>query len=800
MKVWQLLVTTLLSVSLTLVTGEPLFGLTTTYPIIDLIADLDQAQFHCPLSGIQAERDEILVFQETFDDSESSNPTWAVRGWQGRAEGGLTVDRARSGSCSLYIQALPNQTTGVEEGANAEGFLYIPIEGNVRYRFEGYVLPEELEPVDCSVYGTFYVAEQRETDPWHTRSPIQPRYHLDAPKRRGTSAEWFKVEFVFMTDVATKTLKISASLGSWGKAKGRVFVDDISLWKLPSPGMYHPSLKPQAGEYKIGLELRSAIAVPCPSALQYSFIVPPNSVFRVATGVPRLVSLKNQAAIRFRIEIDDGRRRSILLDRTATSDDPWKEQVVDLDYLANQQVSLSLTTQVLTASSALETSTAQIQGAFWAYPRLTVRPNSTPFPSAILISIDTLRADHVGGYGYLPVTTPTLDRLAKQGITFLRTTSASPWTLPSHASLLTSTFPTVNQADDQHPLPDNLVRLPELLSQAGYFCGAVTSHIYVSETYGFARGFDTFITHQDDKAEVIVTEALTWLRRYGDQPFFLFLHFFDPHWNYQAPHPFTKMLDPTYDGPLTGHYVDSVLPFKDPSIAMSDRDLAHVIARYDGEIRYCDSQIRRLLEGIQDYGYYQNTLIIVTADHGEEFREHGSMGHGVTLYNEQLHVPLIISGGALPSHSPRLFGAPVRTVDLAPTLISLLGLTSSFASEAAGQDLTALTTTEKQVELPLFAETQRFGLQLYSLGLSDSKTISNQIKNQTMMFDLALDPQELHDCSPEHPELADGMKAKLDVLLNLLAEQSATINAQSSEQVVLSPEQQEILQSLGYLE
>jgi hypothetical protein len=276
----------------------------------------------------------------------------------------------------------------------------------------------------------------------------------------------------------------------------------------------------------------------------------------------------------------------------------------------------------------------------------------------VLISIDTLRRDHVGAYGYPKPTTPRLDALAQKGLLAQDAVSTSSWTLPAHLSMLTSADPGAHGGvDHEHKFNGRLATLPGTLQKAGWATHAVTSHLYVSRTYGLDAGFDHLDFHQDRKATETADKAIALLERVGDRPFFLFLHFYDPHWHYDPPEKFRALFATGYQGPQTGLWQS----FKDKTRATTKpEELQHLLALYDGEIRYTDDEVGRILDHVAASGLSGSTLVVVTSDHGEEFLEHGSWEHQKTLYEEVVRVPLIVHGPGVAPRVEKAAGEPAR--------------------------------------------------------------------------------------------------------------------------------------------
>jgi hypothetical protein len=298
--------------------------------------------------------------------------------------------------------------------------------------------------------------------------------------------------------------------------------------------------------------------------------------------------------------------------------------------------------------------------------------------NVVLISIDSLRADHLGCYGNPHDTSPVIDGLARQGVRFTNAMSATSWTLPSHASMLTGRYllshGVISSADQ---LSADVPTLAETLQRAGLSTGGVVSSLWLQPRYGFKRGFDYYDDSSVEgkawweeltleSAPNVTSHALSWLQQQRGRRFFLFVHFWDVHYDYSPPAPYDKMFDPDYKGSVNAA---DFMHNKAIRKGMPRRDLEHVLALYDGEIRWVDDHVAKILTALDELGLSDRTAVIVTADHGDEFFEHGGKGHQRTLYREVMHVPLImrvpgITGG-------RAVEDPVSLVDVMPTVLDL---------------------------------------------------------------------------------------------------------------------------------
>jgi arylsulfatase A-like enzyme len=438
-------------------------------------------------------------------------------------------------------------------------------------------------------------------------------------------------------------------------------------------------------------------------------------------------------------------------------------------------------------------------------------------PNVILISIDSLRADHLSCYGYDQPTSPQIDRLAIEGARFRTAVSSTSWTLPSHAAMFTSL------RDSAHGLVDNGLRLGEVhhtlaetLQASGYQTAGFYGGPYLHPTFGLDQGFEVYVncmtelgeelsedwirlqartelgaSHADITGPRLKEHVQYWRGGMDDRPYFLFLHMWDVHYDYIPPQEYVEMFDPDYTGSLSGHRFganEDIHPQMDP------RDLQHLVALYDGEIRFTDDILRDILEGLRQQGLLDNTLVVVTADHGEEFFEHGGKGHQRTLFDEVLLVPLIFHWPGVIARSQTIEDQ-VGIVDIMPTILGLLGIEAKGPMQ--GRDLTPLLRGESLPQAAVLTELLVGRKEFRALRTRSGKIISEARRNYAY-FDLDRDAQE------RQPQQGgeDFQQAFQD--LRRYVEEAGSLNqtfgGQSVEPRSIDPEMFELLQSLGYLE
>ena len=437
-------------------------------------------------------------------------------------------------------------------------------------------------------------------------------------------------------------------------------------------------------------------------------------------------------------------------------------------------------------------------------------------PGVILIMVDTLRADHLSCYGYAAHRTPAIDALAADGTRFAQAYVQASWTRPSVATILTSLYPSSHQAVHKSDvLPEQVVTLPEVMQGAGYRTIGFADNINIAPLFGFQQGFDEYIflepafffgatesaaqltiynqlrlmreryfsnvKHVENyyqPAEVVTARALEWLVRNGEQrPFFMFLHYMDPH-------------DPYFTHPYNGEGLARVAnPNPDP--AQADR----YRAAYDGEIRYLDGELGRLLDGLKARGLYDRSLIVLTADHGEEFYEHGGWWHGLTLYDEQIAVPLIVKpprGGAAGAVNQAL----VSSLDVAPTILALAGLAAPATMQGQALGLGAEAPAPRD---HAFAEQDLEGNILQAYRSAGWKLIQANPGNPRglpprQLFEMARDPREHHDLAASHGDQV----ATLATHLAAVRSHAEAVAVRGSETAIDSATE-ERLRALGYV-
>lgn len=371
--------------------------------------------------------------------------------------------------------------------------------------------------------------------------------------------------------------------------------------------------------------------------------------------------------------------------------------------------------------------------------------------NVIIVTIDTLRADHLGCYGDRTASTPTADQLGRDGVIFRRAITPVPLTLPSHVAILTGTYPMWNGVEDLTTtgLGPDIPTLAEVFKKHGYSTAAFVSAFVLNSMWGLRRGFETYddvINPEDEKSpghvrlerrgSVTVAHTLHWLEGQSSRPFFLWMHLYDPHTPYDAPEPFKT------------------------------RFRMHP---YDGEIAYADQQLGRLISYLHAHNLYDSSLIVLVGDHGEGLGEHGEQAHGLFIYNSTVHVPLILKLPAEFKHPLRSVDQVVNTVDIAPTLTQVCGFPSTDSSSFQGRSLLPLLRAASSSAPPReegYSESlyPRTSFGWHSLHGIETERYHYIEAPREEVYDFAVDPGETHNLAREKPTLAATLRENLHAL------------------------------------
>ncbi len=446
-------------------------------------------------------------------------------------------------------------------------------------------------------------------------------------------------------------------------------------------------------------------------------------------------------------------------------------------------------------------------------------------PCILFVSIDSLRADHLGCYGYPKPTTPTIDAVAAEGVRFETAVSTTSWTLPSHAAMFTGLFDSAHGLfENGLALSDQHVTLADTLREAGYHTAGFFGGPYLHPTYGLNKGFETYQScmtkiadsvsnedireharqpfddaHEDVTGPRTIDEVKRWCAKPSDgRPFFMFVHLWDVHYDYIPPQKYVELFDPGYQGSLDArHYMqnDAIRPDMDP------RDFQHLVALYDGEIRFTDDNLKEILAAVEARaGGKEKLLIAIVADHGDEFFDHGHKGHMRTLLDELVHVPMIFRW---PGHiaSGKTIGGQVRTIDLFPTMATAAG--AKIPSAVQGQSLLdAARLGVSPPPKPALLELLIDPAEARALRTEKLKVVKSTLRKDDAVttksggFKLDLDPKEQHFVGEQDPDVAHGLD-ELQKLTTETLDLRKRLHA-APKRAVVDPKLEQRLKELGY--
>jgi arylsulfatase A-like enzyme len=520
--------------------------------------------------------------------------------------------------------------------------------------------------------------------------------------------------------------------------------------------------------------------------------VPAGAVLLGSFGLDPVSRDVARRPVAFRVAALSGDERRVLLDEVLDPAAPesfrWTDFRLDLDALAGRTVRLALEASLVPDA---DEGASTIAMPAWSVPRILAPPAGEPAPvrNVILVSLDTLRADYVGAYGQELPTTPRIDRFAAEGVLFENAYTTYPSTTASHMSMFTGLYPEVHGAyGPTHRVPQAIPLLAELLRARGYVTGAVTEDAMLAAVIGFPRGFDSYRefkspeSRTEGHAKEVVDSGLAWLEENRGGRFFLFLHTYQVHGPYDPP---------------AGYDVFTAQP--------ADLPQAHADARrgYAGDLLYADEQVGRLLAGLAELGEAERTIVVITADHGEELGEHGVIGHSWYMNDASLRVPLLIRApGAIPPGTR--VRASASLADITPTLLELIGGASGTPPPVfQGASLVPLLRDPDASGLRdrvVFTEKLEKGVLSVAAHRERRKwKRGGGASEAPQHFDLASDPLERTPRS-DPAEVAEGVALLDGYRASNAATRKALGRPAQNEAVQVDGDTQHKLRALGYVE
>lgn len=568
----------------------------------------------------------------------------------------------------------------------------------------------------------------------------------------------------------------------WQPLPGNVVIARLgeSDWPLPDP-------VPRPAKVKVAGATRNAIRVAVPSTFEVE-------VDRRARELIFSAAAEGQAPgvrVRFRVQIREG---NLWRDLVALTVDPqapgWRDESVRLPPGRGQARRLRFETGV--EGNAGSTNGLAYWGSVMAVGPSGARRweawlgngRSHQLPNIVLISLDTLGARHLSAFGAPEGTSPNIDAWLTRSYSFGRAYAQYPNTLVSHASLFTGLYPVRHGVDEKLKRGMPEVTLAAGLADAGYITVAFTEDAFVASDFGFDRGFDWYDNGEakfslafSGNAYQTFDKAQSWLERWAPKaPFFLFAHTYEVHTPYTPKDAdslaLVNRIHPDYEGRFLDRYPGGLLELAHNSgeSLLSPRDCQRLSALYKGEIHYLDRALKKFLDRQQALPFAGNTIVVLTADHGEEFCEHGKLGHGETLYNTVLHVPL---GFYWPGRIERgSYDGPVELVDVMPTLLELageavppaldgislapllLGKAAAISRDVAFAEMHFIVSWKREEEGQCGAMGLPSDCRVDRVAVQDErfKLISSVHPPWELLYDLASDPAETRDVAAEFPE------------------------------------------------
>jgi arylsulfatase A-like enzyme len=417
-----------------------------------------------------------------------------------------------------------------------------------------------------------------------------------------------------------------------------------------------------------------------------------------------------------------------------------------------------------------------------------------------LAVFDTVRSDHLGVYGHSLPTSPGIDALASESVRFERAFSHSTWTKPSIATLMTSVYPVehgirrVGIEDGKVVRTDRLRgayrTLAEHFRKSGYRTAAVGANVHIQRKTGFAQGFDHFISTRLLTAFEINSELRSWFESGEDRPFFVYAHYMDAHW------PYTRRLEEEEEGRFGSTQYERDPPENWRGVAkwarqyLNEESLETLRVNYDEEIAFADRAFEELIGWLKETRRYDDTVVVVTSDHGEGFFEHGELQHGFEPYDEVTSIPLLIRLPDRYEVEPKSIDSVVGLIDVMPTLLDLADL--RLPAVAEGRSLVPLLTEESFPERPVYVE----GREIIGMRNRSHKLLV-ATDGSVECFALNSDPGESQPISTDLPDECRELGQDLDRLQSRL-EKKERVGGSNTE-VALEPEEIEALKSLGYL-
>lgn len=568
----------------------------------------------------------------------------------------------------------------------------------------------------------------------------------------------------------------------------RIIPQEMNMPKEFTP----PHVDSLKQKFKVKDRERDALMLSSNTTLAYYAQIPSNSSLCLAGAfVPEHGQEKvKEIKLKIRVTSADGDPPGDLFDGVYRTAD-WKENMVDLSSVAGKLARIEL---IISGPEKARLALGD--------PAIRVKPTKVEIPgkkvkNVIILLIDTLRADKLTAYAKTRVKSTVFEKFAGESALFERCQANSNWTKPSCTSVLTGLHPDSHKARGHSSrLASSVKMASEIFIASGFSTGAFIANGYLAKEFGFNRGWTRYVNYiretKNTDAQNVFKDSLEFIKEHSDKPFFTYIQTIDPHVPYDPPDEFLKVYDAqSYEGPVRPRSTGNILEqFKRKKIELNARDRRRLEALYDGEINYHDVHFGHFLDGLKTLGVLDDTIIIACSDHGEEFFDHDSVGHGHTLHQELLHVPLVMRAPGLVPKGKRI-SADVGLADVLPTALAATGQAVPTGMEGAN----LIPAANGALEDPLGAAFSSFWSEADSRNLQWSvRTGKWKMRMRgpvnTYIHNLEQDPREKMDADEKYPIALRALRIALGQFI-AAPDKANWTSGKIAAQIVVKPEADE---------